>query len=146
MPPREEAPRDQEVYDSTLQTELAKGTDRRVAEGRALAAGVRAYRAKHGEPAPAPAPRAPAAAAAGDGGAAAPAPAAATAASAPAAAAAAAPSGAVTYAPPPAVATRTAPPPTGRVPTPKPAAPDKQNAAVDESVGAAGFPASRRTS
>src|SRR5438034_2836301 len=99
MPPREEAPRDQEVYDSTLQTELGKGTDRRVAEGRALAAGVRAYRAKHGEPAPAP--RAPAAAAAGDGGAAAPAPAAATAASAPAAATAAAPSGAVTYAPPP---------------------------------------------
>ncbi len=122
MPPREEAPRDQEVYDQTLQAELGKGTDRRVAEGRALAAGVRAYRAKHGEPAPAP--RAPAAAA-GDGGAAAPAAATASPASAPAPAAAAAPSGAVTYAPPPAVATRTAPPPTGRVPTPKAGAPDK---------------------
>src|SRR6266545_4148427 len=72
MPPREETPMDQAVFDKTLQAELAKGTDRRVAEGRARSAGVRAYRKVHGEPErearPAPAP---AAAAAGDGGAAA---------------------------------------------------------------------------
>jgi quinol---cytochrome c reductase cytochrome c subunit, bacillus type len=121
VPPREEAPRDQEVYDQTLQAELAKGTDRRVAEGRALAAGVRAYRAKHGEPARAPS--APAAAA-GDGEGAAPAAAAAAPAAVPAAAAAV-PAGAVAYAPAPA-APRTAPPPTGRPPTAaRPGAPDK---------------------
>jgi menaquinol-cytochrome c reductase cytochrome b/c subunit len=120
MPPREETPLDQEVYDKTLQAELAKGTDRRVAEGRAKSAGVRAYRAQHGEPERAPR-AAPAPAAAGDGRAEAPAPAAA----APAAAAVAAPAGAVTYAAPPAAATRTAPPPTGRAPTPKPGQPDK---------------------
>src|ERR671930_1589385 len=98
MPPREEAPRDQEVYDQTLQAELGKGTDRRVAEGRALAAGVRAYRAKHGEPERAP--RAPAVAASGDGGGAPEAAAAAAPAPAPAAAAApaAVPAGAVAYA------------------------------------------------
>jgi menaquinol-cytochrome c reductase cytochrome b/c subunit len=116
MPPREETPLDQEIFEQTLQAELAKGTDRRVAEGRAKAAGVRAYRAKHGEPERAPS--APAAAAAGDGG------------GAPAAAAAAAPAavpaGAVAYAAPPPAAPRTAPPPTGRAPTAARAgAPDK---------------------
>src|SRR5919197_426770 len=50
MPPREETPLDQEVYDRTLAAELAKGTDRRVAEGRAKSAAVRAYRKVHGEP------------------------------------------------------------------------------------------------
>jgi hypothetical protein len=126
MPPREETPTDQEVVDQTLQAELAKGTDRRVAEGRAKAAGVRAYRAKHGEPEREP--RAPAAAAAGDGGGAQAA--AAGAAPAPALAAAGAPApvpaGAVAYAAPPAAAPRTAPPPTGRAPTAaRGGAPDK---------------------
>jgi hypothetical protein len=116
MPGREETPLDQEVHDKTLAEELAKGTDRRVAEGRARAAGVRAYKKLHGEP-----ERAAAAptAAAGDGGGPAPA---AVAAAAPAAVPA---GGAVAYAAPPASAVRTAPPPTGRVPTPKAGAPDK---------------------
>ena len=128
MAQREEAPMDQEVFDKTLQAELAKGTDRRVAEGRAKRAGVVAYRKVHGEPErEAKAPTEREHAAAGDGGAAAPA-AAATAAAPPAAAApaaaGAAPAGMV-YAPPPMAATRTAPAPTGKVPTPKPGAPDK---------------------
>jgi hypothetical protein len=37
---------DQETLDRVLQEELAKGTDRRVAEGRARAAAVRAARRK----------------------------------------------------------------------------------------------------
>ena len=114
---REELPQDQETFDRVLAEELGKGTDRRVAEGRARSAAVRAYRAAHGEPSPAPRAAAPAATAApaaaapvGDGdGQTAPAPAA-----APAAVAAAAPA-----------AARLAPPPTGRVPTPRPGAPDK---------------------
>jgi menaquinol-cytochrome c reductase cytochrome b/c subunit len=126
MPPREETPTDQEVVDQTLQAELAKGTDRRVAEGRAKAAGVRAYRAKHGEPEREP--RAAAPAAAGDGGGAPAAAAGAAPGPAPAAAGApaAVPAGAVAYAAPPAAAPRTAPPPTGRAPTAARAgAPDK---------------------
>ncbi|HEX8099733.1 MAG TPA: menaquinol-cytochrome c reductase cytochrome b subunit [Actinomycetota bacterium] len=122
MSQREETPLDQEVFDQTLQAELAKGTDRRVAEGRAKSAAVRAYRKVHGEPERAqraPAEREPASAQ-GDGGAVP------QAAPVPAAAAAAAPAGApgMLYAPPPA-APRTAPPPTGRAPSPKPGAPDK---------------------
>ncbi len=132
MPPREETPLDQEVFDKTLSSELAKGTDRRVAEGRARAAGVRAYRKVHGEPereAKAPEAREHAAAATGDGEAVQPAAAAtgtrpAPAAAAPAAAAGAAPGGMVYAAPPPA-APRTAPPPTGRAPSPRPGDPDK---------------------
>src|SRR6266511_1224194 len=133
MPPWEETPLDQEVFDKILSSELAKGTDRRVAEGRARAAGVRAYRKVHGEPereAKAPEAREHAAAATGDGEAAQPAAAAAAArpaaaaAAAPAAAAAAAAGGMVYAAPPPA-APRTAPPPTGRAPSPRPGAPDK---------------------
>src|SRR5204863_367305 len=120
MAEREAAPMDQAVFDQTLAAELAKGTDRRVAEGRARSAGVRAYRKVHGEPeraGKAPEEREHAAApAGGDGdGASAPAP-------APVAAAAAAPSGGM-YVPPPAAAVRTAPPPTGRVPAPRPGAP-----------------------
>jgi hypothetical protein len=133
---REEAQLDQETFDRVLAEELAKGTDRRVAEGRARRAAVQAYRAAHGEgpavtPAAAPAPAAATpgegAAAAGDGGAApgaaqppapaatsapaaAPAPVAAPAA---AAAAVAAPAG-TTLAP-----ARQAPAPTGNVPEPK---------------------------
>jgi len=118
MATREETPLDQEVYDGTLAAELAKGTDRRVAEGRARAAAVRAYRKVHGEPereAKPPASReaAPAAPPAEGNGGGAPA-------AVPAAAAAA-----VAYAPPPAAAVRTAPPPTGRAPSPKVGAPDK---------------------
>src|SRR5918911_885189 len=44
MAGREDTPLDQAVFDSTLAAELAKGTDRRVAEGRARSAAVRAYR------------------------------------------------------------------------------------------------------
>jgi NADH-quinone oxidoreductase subunit I len=50
-PPRQTAPRvevqpDQETYDRVLQEELDKGTDRRVAEGRAKSAAIRAARQK----------------------------------------------------------------------------------------------------
>jgi len=63
-------------------------------------------------------------AASGDGGGAAPAATAPAPAAVPAAATVGAPAGVMAYAPPPA-APRTAPPPTGRVPTPRPGAPDK---------------------
>src|SRR5881392_1992456 len=120
---REEVPMDQETFDRVLAEELGKGTDRRVAEGRARSAAVRAYRKAHGEPERAPRP-APAAAPSGDGGGApgdggaAPQPAGV---GAPAAAAAAPPAGGGAAAAP----TRIAPPPTGRPPSPKPGAPDK---------------------
>src|SRR5437870_4247435 len=121
MADREATPMDQAVFDATLQAELAKGTDRRVAEGRARAAGVRAYRKAHPEAeAEHAAPARPAAAAvpAGNGEAAAPAAAAAT--QVPAAVGAP-----LAYAAPAPAALRTAPPPTGRVPSPKPGTPDK---------------------
>jgi menaquinol-cytochrome c reductase cytochrome b/c subunit len=127
MPPREETPLDQEVFDKTLAAELAKGTDRRVADGRARSAAIRAYRKEHGEaereakPAEAREHAAPT----GDGEAAQPAAAAAAAAAAPAAGAAVAAPAGMVYAAPPPSAPRTAPPPTGRVPSPKPGAPDK---------------------
>jgi len=119
---REDTPLDQETFDRVLADELGKGTDRRVAEGRARAAAVRAQRAKSGET--------PAAAASGDGGAApaapAPPPAAAPPAAAPAAAAvaaapAAAPAGTATVTAP----ERQAPAPTGNVPEAKKGAPEK---------------------
>jgi hypothetical protein len=119
---REDTPLDQETFDRVLADELGKGTDRRVAEGRARAAAVRAQRAKSGET--------PAAAASGDGGAApaapAPPPAATTPAAAPAAAAvaaavAAAPAGTATVTAP----ERQAPAPTGNVPEAKKGAPEK---------------------
>jgi quinol---cytochrome c reductase cytochrome c subunit, bacillus type len=137
---REEAQLDQETFDRVLAEELAKGTDRRVAEGRARRAAVQAYRAAHGEgPAPAPAAATPgeAAATAGDGGAASaaaepPAPAATSApaaaptpapVAAPAAAAAAPAAQAAAATAAPAGATlapaRQAPAPTGNVPEPK---------------------------
>jgi quinol---cytochrome c reductase cytochrome c subunit, bacillus type len=125
MPPREETPLDQEVFDKTLAAELAKGTDRRVAEGRARAAAVRAYRKVHGEPEREAKPAAAREhAATGGNGEGAP-EAAAAAAPAPATVPAAAMATAgVAYAPAPGQP-RTAPPPTGRVPAPKPGAPDK---------------------
>ena len=116
MAGREEVPLDQEVYDATLAAELAKGTDRRVADGRAKSAAVRAYRAAHPEEqeaAAAPAAAAAGAPAAAAGGAVAPAAAAPAAVAAPAAAVA-------TTAP-----VRTAPGPTGNVPEPKKGAPEK---------------------
>jgi quinol---cytochrome c reductase cytochrome c subunit, bacillus type len=130
---RDDTPLDQETYDRVLAEELGKGTDRRVAEGRARSAGVRALKAKSGE---APAPAA-AAAPSGDGGAApsgdggapaatpspaaAPAAAAPTAAPAPAAAPAAAAVGTATITAP----ERQAPAPTGNVPEAKKGAPEK---------------------
>jgi hypothetical protein len=129
---REDTPLDQETFDKVLADELAKGTDRRVAEGRARSAAVRALRAKTGE---APAAAAPApTAAAGDGGAASaatespgaaatPAPSAAPArpaAPAPAPAPAAAATATATIAP-----ARQAPAPSGNVPEPKKGAQEK---------------------
>jgi hypothetical protein len=49
MADREATPMDQAVFDATLEAELGKGTDRRVAEGRAKSAAVRAYRKAHPE-------------------------------------------------------------------------------------------------
>jgi menaquinol-cytochrome c reductase cytochrome b/c subunit len=125
---REDTPLDQETFDRVLAEELGKGTDRRVAEGRARAAAVRAERAKTGEaPAATPAP-----APSGDGGAApataaagpapAPPPAAATPAAAPGAGAVAtAPASTATVTAP----ERQAPAPTGNVPEAKKGAPEK---------------------
>ena len=123
---KEDTPLDQAVFDSALEAELAKGTDRRVAEGRARSAAVRAYRKAHPEEAAAHEAAAPAAG--GGGGAPAPAAAAASAAAptagAPAAAVGTAPAAVMTAAP---VTTpvREAPLPTGNIPTPKKGAEDK---------------------
>jgi menaquinol-cytochrome c reductase cytochrome b/c subunit len=113
---RDDTPLDQEVFDKTLEAELGKGTDRRVAEGRARSAAVRAYRAAHPEETAAAAPAAPAAST----GAAAPAAAGAPAGAAAAPAAAPAAAAVATAAP-----VRTAPGPTGNVPEPKRGAPEK---------------------
>jgi quinol---cytochrome c reductase cytochrome c subunit, bacillus type len=126
MAGREEVPLDQETFDRVLAEELGKGTDRRVAEGRARSAAVRAYRKQHGEPerAPRAAPAGGDGGAAGDGGdggGAAERVAAATPAAAPAGAVAAAPVTAGVATGP----ARIAPPPTGRPPSPKPGVPDK---------------------
>jgi menaquinol-cytochrome c reductase cytochrome b/c subunit len=111
---REDTPLDQAVFDATLADQLAKGADRRVAEGRARSAAVRAYKAAHPEAAEA-AP-APAAAAA---------PASAPPAGAPAAAPVPAAAAAVAVAAPVTTPVRTAPLPTGNIPTPKKGADDK---------------------
>jgi hypothetical protein len=115
---REDTPLDQEVFDRVLKEQLDAGTDKRVAEGRARSAAVRAYKAAHPEEeAAAPAP----AAAAGDGNGGAPA-------QIPAAAAAAATPGqaaAMVAAAPVSAPTRTAPLPTGNIPEPKKGAPEK---------------------
>ncbi|HEY8017985.1 MAG TPA: menaquinol-cytochrome c reductase cytochrome b subunit [Actinomycetota bacterium] len=118
---KEDTPLDQGVFDSTLEAELAKGTDRRVAEGRARSAAVRAFRAANPEEAAKHA--AAAAPAAAEAPAAAAAPAAAPASAAPAAGA---PAGAVAVAASSVtVPAREAPLPTGNLPTPKKGAPDK---------------------
>jgi menaquinol-cytochrome c reductase cytochrome b/c subunit len=117
---REDTPLDQEVFDRVLKEQLDAGTDKRVAEGRARSAAVRAHKAAHPEE---EAAAAPAAAAGGDGGAPAQAPAAAAA--APAAAAPAAAGQAAMAAAPVSAPTRTAPLPTGNIPTPKKGVDDK---------------------
>lgn len=116
---RDDTPLDQATFDATLEAELAKGTDRRVAEGRARSAAVRAYKKAHPEEADAPA----AAAAAAPTATASQAPQAPAAAAAPAPAAAAA--GIAVAAPPVTQPVREAPLPTGNLPTPKKGAPDK---------------------
>jgi hypothetical protein len=119
---REDTPLDQAVFDATLAAELAKGSDRRVAEGRARSAAVRAYKAAHPEEtvaSPAPAAGAPAAPAAATPAGGAPASA------APAPVAAAAPVGPVAVATAVTTPVRTAPLPTGNIPTPKKGTQDK---------------------
>jgi menaquinol-cytochrome c reductase cytochrome b/c subunit len=114
---RDDTPLDQEVFERVLKEQLDAGTDRRVADGRARSAAVRAYKAAHPEE-----EGAPPAAAGGNGEAPAQAPAAAA-----AVPAAAAPAGqaAMVAAAPVSAPTRTAPLPTGNIPTPKKGAPDK---------------------
>jgi menaquinol-cytochrome c reductase cytochrome b/c subunit len=120
---REEVPLDQETLDRVLNEELGKGTDRRVAEGRARSAAVKAYRAQHGAPERATTPAGqPAAPTGGDVSPAPPTPQQPAAAAPPPAATA--PVGTAVAAPP-VSATTIAPPPTGRPPSPKPGAPDK---------------------
>src|SRR6266699_1686799 len=143
----EEVPKDMGVYQQTLDAQLAAGTDRRVAEGRARSKAIRAYHDANPDAAEAhPARPSGAAAAAGADGAAAAAagadgaaaaapaaaPAAAAVAAAPApAAAAAAPAAAAAAtatafaAAPATVPRRDAPLPTGGIPTPKKGAPEK---------------------
>jgi menaquinol-cytochrome c reductase cytochrome b/c subunit len=116
---RDDTPLDQEVFDKVMKEQLDAGTDRRVAEGRARSAAVRAYKSAHPEEEAAPA----AATAGGNGEA--QAPAAAATAAAPAAAGQAAPAAAMVAAAPVSAPTRTAPLPTGNLPTPKKGAPDK---------------------
>ncbi len=115
---RDDSQLDKETFDRVLAEELGKGTDRRIAEGRARSAAMKAFRKAHGiEPEPprqAGAPSAAAATAGGNG---------------------AGGDGEVTAAVPAGVgaaqaaaggaALRTAPPPTGRPPAPRPGAPDK---------------------
>ena len=127
----EDVPKDMGVYQQALDAQLAAGTDRRVAEGRARSKAIRAYHDANPDAAEAhPARPAAAAAAGGDGaGAAAAAPAAVPAAAAapaaaPAPAAAAATATAVAAAPA-TVPRRDAPLPTGGIPTPKKGAPEK---------------------
>jgi menaquinol-cytochrome c reductase cytochrome b/c subunit len=115
----EESPKDLEIYQQALDAELAAGTERRIAEGRARSKAIRSYRAANPEEAekPAAAARAPGAAAA--------APAAAAAAPAAATAAPAAGAAVAVAAAPMTSARREAPLPTGNIPNPKKGAEDK---------------------
>jgi len=117
----EEVHKDMDAYQAALDTQTSSGVDRRVAEGRARRAGVRAYLKAHPEEEAAhaaqartalPAGAAPAAAAGGNGGAAAPVPASVGA-------------GVAVAAAPITAAVREAPLPTGNIPEPKKGAPDK---------------------
>jgi hypothetical protein len=114
----EEANKDMEVYQATLDAQLAAGVDRKIAEGRARSKALRAWREAHPEEAaaeaaaaaPKPAAAAAPAAAAPLAAAGTPAPAAAPAAGAPA-------PGAPVFAAPASSTKREAPLPTGGVPT-----------------------------
>jgi quinol---cytochrome c reductase cytochrome c subunit, bacillus type len=115
----EEVHKDMDAYQAALAAQTSSGVDRRVAEGRARRAGVRAYLKAHPDEEAAHAAEARTAAPAG---AAAPA----AAAAAPAAAAATGNGGAVAVAVAPITsAVREAPLPTGNIPEPKKGAPDK---------------------
>jgi hypothetical protein len=126
----EDVPKDMGVYQQALDAQLAAGTDRRVAEGRARSKAIRAYHDANPEAAEAH-PARPAAVAAGDDGAgavaAAPAavPAAAAAPAAAATPAAAVATATAVAAAPATVPRRDAPLPTGGIPTPKKGAPEK---------------------
>jgi menaquinol-cytochrome c reductase cytochrome b/c subunit len=115
----EESPKDLEIYQQALDAELAAGTERRIAEGRARSKAIRSYRAANPDEAAAHAAQARTPAPAGG--------AAATPAAAAAAPEAAAPAGAVAVAAaaPMTAARREAPLPTGNIPTPKKGATDK---------------------
>ena len=113
----EESPKDLEIYQQALDAELAAGTERRIAEGRARSKAIRSYRAANPEEAEkhAAAARAPAAAAAAP----------AAAAAAPAASAAPVGGTVAVAAAPMTSARREAPLPTGNIPTPKKGVDDK---------------------
>ena len=116
----EEVNKDMDAYQAALTAQTSSGVDRRVAEGRARRAGIRAYLKAHPEEEAAHAAEARSAAPAG---AAAPA---AAAVGVPAAAAATGNGGAVAVAAAPiTAAVREAPLPTGNIPEPKKGAPDK---------------------
>ena len=116
----EEVNKDLDAYQAALTAQTSSGVDRRVAEGRARRAGIRAYLKAHPEEEAAHAAEARSAAPAG---AAAPA---AAAVGVPAAAAATGNGGAVAVAAAPiTAAVREAPLPTGNIPEPKKGAPDK---------------------
>ena len=129
----EDVPKDMGVYQQTLDAQLAGGTDRRVAEGRARSKAIRAYQQGHPDEVEERPVRAPAAAAAGGDGAgasaAAPTTVPAAAAAAAPAAVGAAPAGAATAtvvaAAPATLPRRDAPLPTGGIPAPKKGAPEK---------------------
>src|SRR6478736_3488639 len=115
----EEVHKDMDAYQAALDVQTSSGVDRRVAEGRARRAGIRAYLKAHPDEEAAHAAQARAAAPAG---AAAPAAAAGNGGQAPAAVAA---GGAVALAAAPiTAAVREAPLPTGNIPEPKKGAPD----------------------
>ena len=117
----DDAEKDLDAYQATLEAQTSSGVDRRVAEGRARSKAIRAYREANPEAAAAHAAAArPAAAAAAPAGDAGPAPAAA----APAATATAAAT-ATMAAPTLTQPRREAPLPTGNIPTPKKGAEDK---------------------
>ena len=115
----EEVNKDLDAYQAALTAQAASGVDRRVAEGRARRAGIRAYLKAHPEE---EAEHAAQARTAAPAGAAAPAAAASPAAAAPATAGGAV---AVAAAAPMTAAVREAPLPTGNIPSPKKGAPDK---------------------
>jgi len=116
----EESPKDLEIYQQALDAELAAGTERRIAEGRARSKAIRSYRASNPEEA-----EKHAAAARPPGAAAATPPAAAAAAETAPTGAALAGAAVAVAAGPTTSARREAPLPTGNIPNPKKGAEDK---------------------